>query len=62
MSEINQYFILEQYDQNDHLDTVLPTEDTCTCRTKGQSISDSEYNEIRFTKSAVVADPNYGVL
>ena len=59
-SEINPYFILEQYDQYDHLDTVLPTGDAC--RTKGQSILDSEYNEIRFTKSAAVADPNYGVL
>ena len=60
VSEINPYFILEQYDQYDHLGTVQPTGDAY--RTSGQSISDSEYNEIRFTKSEVVADPNYGVL
>ena len=60
-SEINPYFILEKYDQYDHLDKVHQMKEEL-CISQVPTIPDTEYNEIRFARPATVPDPNYGVL
>ena len=60
-SEINPYFILEKYDQYDHLNKVQQMKEEL-CIWQVPTIPDTEYNEIRLARPANVPDPNYGVL